>query len=289
MASKSPAFQFYAAEYLADENVVVMTLEEEGAYIRALSYCWREGSIPADNETLARLLKGASNQTLTVVRKRFNQCSTNADRLVHSRLEAERKKQAGWREKSSIAGKRSGNVRRNKKLQTEPTFNQPSTNLHDLVEPNANSSSSSSSSNKNKYKYKAPQAAFDLPSWIPKDAWDGFLEMRRKKRVPSTGRALEGIVRNLDKLRGLGFQSGEVLDQSTVCGWTGVFPIKNLTGAASKIAQPGINHAEELRRAKLSEQQRAEEDAAMVKHHEEWLRLSPEERIARQNADLSQT
>jgi putative transposase len=42
---KDPAFQFYAADWLADEAVSVMGLEEEGAYIRALCYCWREGSI----------------------------------------------------------------------------------------------------------------------------------------------------------------------------------------------------------------------------------------------------
>ena len=146
MGSKSPAFQFYAAEYLADENVAVMTLEEEGAYIRALSYCWREGSIPSDNETLSRLLKGASNQTLTVVRKCFNQSSTLVGRLVHPRLDSEREKQAAWREKSSIAGRLSGNARRNKRLQAEPTFNQPLKGGCVLVEPNANSSSSSSSS-----------------------------------------------------------------------------------------------------------------------------------------------
>jgi hypothetical protein len=44
---KAPAFQFYAADWLADEAASVMSLEEEGAYIRDLCYCWREGSIPA--------------------------------------------------------------------------------------------------------------------------------------------------------------------------------------------------------------------------------------------------
>ena len=109
---KSPAFQFYAAEYLADENVALMTLEEEGAYIRALAYCWREGSIPADDVKLAVLLKGASNQTLRVVQRRFNQHPTMIDRLVHNRLEEEREKQRVWREKSAEAGKKSGEVRR---------------------------------------------------------------------------------------------------------------------------------------------------------------------------------
>ncbi len=109
---KSPCFQFYAAEYLADENVALMTLEEEGAYIRALAYCWREGSIPADDDKLSRLLKGASTTVLRVVEGCFNQSPTEDDRLVHGRLEKEREKQRVWREKSAHGGKKSGESRR---------------------------------------------------------------------------------------------------------------------------------------------------------------------------------
>lgn len=140
-----PAFQFYAAEYLADEKVSLMSLEEEGAYWRAVAYCWREGSIPADSERLSRLLKGASNQTLTVVRNCFNQMATDASRLIHPRLEMEREKQRIWREKSSAAGKASGKARRKKKLSTEPMFRNGSTK----PEPNTNSSSLSLSSSSN--------------------------------------------------------------------------------------------------------------------------------------------
>jgi uncharacterized protein YdaU (DUF1376 family) len=113
----SPCFQFYAAEYLADEDVALMTLEEEGAYIRALAYCWREGSIPSDDRRLSLLLKGASTTILRVVRERFKQHPTNGDRLVHERLDQERTKQAAWREKSAKGGQKSGEIRRmDKKL-----------------------------------------------------------------------------------------------------------------------------------------------------------------------------
>lgn len=139
-ANKSPAYQFYPAEYLADENVAVMTLEEEGAYNRAMAYCWREGSIPADNERLARLLKGASNQVLTVVRECFKQSATDPTRLIHLRLEKEREKQAQWRAKSSEGGRASGISRRANGLADEPNAKGGS----DLVEPNANSLSLSS-------------------------------------------------------------------------------------------------------------------------------------------------
>jgi uncharacterized protein YdaU (DUF1376 family) len=108
---KSPAFQFYAAEYLADENVQLMSLEEEGAYIRLLAYCWRELSIPADEERLSRLCKGASIEVIRVVVKCFNQSPTEPDRLIHPRLEEEREKQRRWRQKSSEGGKKSAEKR----------------------------------------------------------------------------------------------------------------------------------------------------------------------------------
>lgn len=144
---RAPAFQFYAAEYLADELVCLMSLEEEGAYIRALAFCWREGSIPADPEKLGRLLKNCSNQIATSVQQCFNKMPSDGSRLIHPRLEAERKKQQQWREKSSKAGEASGKARRVKKLDAEPTWNQRPTK----VEPNMNTSfafaSSSSSLN----------------------------------------------------------------------------------------------------------------------------------------------
>jgi uncharacterized protein YdaU (DUF1376 family) len=139
VSGKSPAFQFYAAEYLADENVQLMTLEEEGCYIRMLAYCWREGSIPADHKLLSRLCKNACEEVLTNVERRFEKQGT---RLIHLRLELERKKQKNFNKKQRLAGIASGKARRQKKLHNEPPFNQRSV----LVATKTNSSSSSSGS-----------------------------------------------------------------------------------------------------------------------------------------------
>ena len=125
----SPAFQFYAAEYLADENVALMSLEEEGAYIRAIAFCWREGSIPADPDKLSKLLKGASTTVVRVVQERFKRSSEDASRLVHPRLEIEREKQRAWKEKSSEGGKKSSNNKKNKGLFVQPPLKNGSTTL----------------------------------------------------------------------------------------------------------------------------------------------------------------
>lgn len=143
----APAFQFYAADWLSDEHVRTMTLEETGAYIDALALCWREGSIPADPEKLARLIgKGCSIDVATQVQLRFNISSTGMlnghARLEHKRLNIEREKQALRSRQMSAAGKKSA-ARKSKHLSAATTcgdVNSSSTQ----VQPKYNSSSSSS-------------------------------------------------------------------------------------------------------------------------------------------------
>ena len=107
----APAFQFYAGDYLADAQVMMMTLEQEGAYIRLLAICWREGSIPADLKTLSMLCKGASPAVLRVVAKCFQPNPNQPGTLIHQRLNAEIEKQAQWRAKSVAGGKKSAEKR----------------------------------------------------------------------------------------------------------------------------------------------------------------------------------
>jgi uncharacterized protein YdaU (DUF1376 family) len=117
---KSPAFQFYPTDYLASQRVQMMTLEEEGAYIRLLCYCWQHGDIPADPSQAARLIgKGASTTLSTTVLAMFNPI-TGTDRMNHDRLEAERAKQAAWREKSAAGGRKSAQSRKNASTTLEP-------------------------------------------------------------------------------------------------------------------------------------------------------------------------
>ena len=144
--TKSPAFQFYPADYLSDEKVILMTAEEEGCYWRLVAYCWHQGSIPADQDLLCRMVKNTLNQPSSLVRSCFVEMSNQPSRLVHKRLEIERQKQEAWRTKSAEAGRKSGKARRVKKLHTEPTFENGSNQMPTKHEPNTNSSSMSSSS-----------------------------------------------------------------------------------------------------------------------------------------------
>jgi len=117
---KSPAFQFYPADYASSQRVRLLTLEEEGAYINLLCSCWLHGSIPADPAMAARLVgKGCSATLATTVLTMFTP-SSQAGRMVHDRLERERLKQSDWREKSASGGRKSAEMRKGAATTVQP-------------------------------------------------------------------------------------------------------------------------------------------------------------------------
>ena len=141
---KSPAFQFYAADFLADENVALMNNEQLGCYIRLISYAWREGSIPADLEDIASLCRTDSKRMTELwtarLCDRFKPHAKQHGRLVNSRCEHEREKQKRNSREKSVAGKKGALARWHKDLEAK----QPHASA--IILPMAKDSSSSSSS-----------------------------------------------------------------------------------------------------------------------------------------------
>lgn len=69
-------------------------------------------------------------------------------------------------------------------------------------------------------------ALFDeLPDWIPRESWAGWLEMRRQKRIPTTDGARKLALKTLARLREEGEVVEYVLGQSEFKGWSGLFPV----------------------------------------------------------------
>lgn len=157
---KSPAFQFYPNDWLGSQRVQMLTLEEEGAYMRLLCFCWQHGSIPSDPVQAARLIgKGGSTTLATVVLAMF-QPSPEAGRLVHDRLEAERQKQAAWREKSAAGGRKSAENRKGGSTTLQPPLEgslENGTNQKATLQSTSTSSSTSSDSN-SEHKQRSPAA-----------------------------------------------------------------------------------------------------------------------------------
>jgi uncharacterized protein YdaU (DUF1376 family) len=111
--TKRPAFQFYPGDWLGSQRVSLLTLEEEGAYLRLLASCWQHGSIPSAPEMIARLIgKGSSTTLATTLATMFQPHPNNPALLVHDRLEKEREKQDAWSEKCREGGRKSAEMRK---------------------------------------------------------------------------------------------------------------------------------------------------------------------------------
>lgn len=112
--AKSPAFQFYPADFLSDENVAIMSLAARGAYITLLSFCWIEGSIPSDLGKLARLL-GVDSSAMAELWEElwlcFSIATTDAQRLVNPRLDEERRKQELHQKERQESGRKGAKSR----------------------------------------------------------------------------------------------------------------------------------------------------------------------------------
>jgi hypothetical protein len=65
----------------------------------------------------------------------------------------------------------------------------------------------------------------ELPEWIKKETWDAFREMRQRKKAPLTNRAVSLIINELEKLKAQGESPEDVLNQSIMKSYTGVFPV----------------------------------------------------------------
>jgi hypothetical protein len=78
---------------------------------------------------------------------------------------------------------------------------------------------------------KEPKARYAIPDFVPQDAWDGFVQMRRTGKGVFTERAAALILKQLEAMRAEGQDVAAVLDQSTANGWKGVFPLKQQNGA----------------------------------------------------------
>lgn len=178
---KSPAFQFYPADFLSDENVALMSLAGRGAYITLLCYCWREGSIPSDIDRLARLC-GTDSSAMAQLWGELSPCFEIAinepSRLIHSRLETERIKQAAHsaeRQESGKKGalKRWGNSEEPKKKEVEPRPKRDSSAITQLsgqlIANDAFSSISSSSSSTVKDSTTDKSVVVSLPDSTPAD------------------------------------------------------------------------------------------------------------------------
>ena len=83
-----------------------------------------------------------------------------------------------------------------------------------------------------------------LPTWIKVETWNDFLEMRRKMKKDPTEKAKELVIKKLEKLKQSGNDPNEVLEQSIMSNYSGVFPLNKQSGGTNHGSNKALSSRE---------------------------------------------
>ena len=73
----------------------------------------------------------------------------------------------------------------------------------------------------------------EMPDWMPIDAWQGWVDMRKQRKRPLTDRATNRAINKLDAIRAKGHDIAELLDRSTINGWLDIYEPKGTQNAGN--------------------------------------------------------
>lgn len=73
---------------------------------------------------------------------------------------------------------------------------------------------------------KALVVVQSLPDWLPLDAWNGYLQMRKKIRMANTDRAISILLKKLTDFRARGHDPTAILDEATTKNWKSLYEPK---------------------------------------------------------------
>jgi uncharacterized protein YdaU (DUF1376 family) len=125
--SQAPAFQLYAADFYMD--TLTWETDDIGVYFCLLMAEWVNGPLDNNTRTLAKIAKKTHQKFIknwTKISQKFVETDTGT--LINLRLEEEREKQLNYREKQSIKGKRSAELRSTTVATTVQPLYQPEGN-----------------------------------------------------------------------------------------------------------------------------------------------------------------
>lgn len=114
----------------------------------------------------------------------------------------------------------------------EPHSPQPPNSVHPTPERGSPITINEPSNESSVKPKREKSAQVVLPDWIPVDAWNGYIDMRKKKRKEPTDYARDLVIAELGKLLAAGQDLKAVLDNSTKNGWTDVYAVKGVAAKA---------------------------------------------------------
>ena len=142
----------------------------------------------------------------------------------------------GWAEKNAALlaawenGNKGGRPKKNQNTTDgQPTENPAETHGLPMANPSLTQTKPIRVDKRREEEKTEIQAQAPLPDWLPKDAWAGYVEMRKRIRKQMTPRARTLVLQALDKMRAKGIDVSQALDNSTRNSWVDVYEPKDAT------------------------------------------------------------
>jgi uncharacterized protein YdaU (DUF1376 family) len=210
----------YIGDYLRDTGRLTTT--HHGAYMLLLMDYWINGPPPDDDEALAAITKStpfvwkkmrANLQIFFKIHNGF---------WHHKRINEEKEKTAQTIEKYKERSKKGNDAKRLKGLLEGSLEGEQKDSLE--VPP---SPSPSPTPLKTKAKSKTSDISVTLPNWLTPEIWKSWVEHRIGIKKPMTQAAADLSIKALEKLKQEGNDPEQVIQQSIIGGYTGLFQVRN--------------------------------------------------------------
>ncbi len=75
----------------------------------------------------------------------------------------------------------------------------------------------------------------ELPAWLDADLWVEFRSARKKMKSPMTEYAEKLLIGKLEKLKAQGYNVREIVEESIMRGWSGLFPPRDKPPCAAPL------------------------------------------------------
>lgn len=262
--SSNPWGKFFWQDWESDQGLKLCSLAAQGLWMRMLCIAAAHNPVgyvsvagkPLDETSLARLTGASESEVETLLQELEQHGVFSRDR--HGRIYSRR---------MIRDAKRSAQARKNGKLGGNPSIRKQRGNSGSVNPQVKLQVKGGVKTHKPEARYKPPispkgevgvqekKKEKELPDWMPEESWNGFLEMRRRIKKPLTERARALIINELDRLRASGNPPGEVLDQSVMNCWQGVFQLREANKRTNEAATNADFYDQILQRHRRSAKQ----------------------------------
>lgn len=236
--SATPWFKFYPGDYKSDTGR--LTTVQHGAYILLLLDYYATGEAPPnDDVVLAKITLCDSQNEWFAIRKAIARHFEITDVWKHERCEKELLARSAEHTKKSEAGKKGNEIKWGvsqsgsqnsgsairKSIAIPEVRSQKSEVIDQNLEVRGQKSEPKESKSKELRETRLIIPPIQIPDWIPVDAWNDFVDSRKKLRKPLTQGAIKLAISTLSKLKAEGNDPKEVIEQSILSGYSGLFSV----------------------------------------------------------------